>query len=289
MGGPRSRGSRPRGHRHRPELRARVRRPAPARSRPTGVVPGPSPRRACSAPTAPPIASPPQRHVRGRWLVRDAVVRTRTRSISLVRALLRQQGYRVPSGSAENCVDRVQGLPLPGCLLSVVAPLRALMRPLNRPLSYSDERSSTSPSRIRACAAPALGPLRRPCHRHRHPRRHRRRRALPPRASTRSLSRPRASRVQLGRDPPPRPHHQGRPLPRALAADSGRRLDPAPPLPAGGGARTWACVSERAAGNRWPSSRAPGASPASATRCCAMAACSIRSAFGLRVRRPPPS
>jgi transposase len=56
--------------------------------------------------------SDPQRHVRGRLLVRDAVVRTRTRYISLIRALLRQHGYRVPSGSAESFVHRVQGLPL---------------------------------------------------------------------------------------------------------------------------------------------------------------------------------
>src|SRR6266478_4057927 len=52
--------------------------------------------------------SDPQRHVRGRLLVRDALVRTRTRYISLIRALLRQHGYRVPSGSAESFVHRVQ-------------------------------------------------------------------------------------------------------------------------------------------------------------------------------------
>ena len=39
-----------------------------------------------------------QRHVRGRLGVRDALVGTRTRSISLIRALLRQHGYRIPSG-----------------------------------------------------------------------------------------------------------------------------------------------------------------------------------------------
>ena len=50
--------------------------------------------------------SDPQRHVRGRLLVRDALVRTRTRYISLIRALLRQQGYRVPSGSAEAFATR---------------------------------------------------------------------------------------------------------------------------------------------------------------------------------------
>ena len=40
--------------------------------------------------------SDPQRHVRGCLLVRDALVRTRY--ISFIRALLRQHGYRVPSG-----------------------------------------------------------------------------------------------------------------------------------------------------------------------------------------------
>ncbi len=79
-----------------------------------------------------------QRHVRGRLGVRDALVQTRTRYISVIRALLRQQGYRVPSGSAGSFVDRVQALPLPGRLLSVVAPLLAVMRPLNRQLAYSD-------------------------------------------------------------------------------------------------------------------------------------------------------
>ena len=80
----------------------------------------------------------PQRHVRGRLGVRDALVRTRTRYLSLICALLRQHGYRVPSGSAEHFIQRVQRLPLPGRLLSVVAPLLAVMRPLNQQLTYSD-------------------------------------------------------------------------------------------------------------------------------------------------------
>jgi hypothetical protein len=50
--------------------------------------------------------SDPQRHVRGRLLVRDAVVWTRTRYISVIRALICQQGYRVPSDSAENFTRR---------------------------------------------------------------------------------------------------------------------------------------------------------------------------------------
>jgi transposase len=52
--------------------------------------------------------SDPQRHVRGRLGVRDALVHTSTRYISVIRALLRQQGYRVPSGSAEAFIQRVR-------------------------------------------------------------------------------------------------------------------------------------------------------------------------------------
>ena len=57
--------------------------------------------------------SDPQRHVRGRLTGRDAVVPTWTRYISLICALLRQQGYRVPSGSAEAFVQRVATVACP--------------------------------------------------------------------------------------------------------------------------------------------------------------------------------
>ena len=103
------------------------------------------------------------RHVRGRLVVRDALVRTRTRYISVIRALLRQQGYRVPSGSAAHFSDRVQALPLPGRLRSVVAPLLALMRPLNGQLTYSDatiEHLAVQDPRVpRLRSVPSIGPV----------------------------------------------------------------------------------------------------------------------------------
>jgi transposase len=55
-----------------------------------------------------------QRHVRGRLAVRDALVRTRTRYLALIRALLRRHGWRVPTGSAETFSRRVMALRLPG-------------------------------------------------------------------------------------------------------------------------------------------------------------------------------
>jgi transposase len=42
-----------------------------------------------------------QRHVRARLTVRDALVRTRTRYISLIRALLRQHGWLVSAPMVE--------------------------------------------------------------------------------------------------------------------------------------------------------------------------------------------
>jgi len=104
-----------------------------------------------------------QRQVRGRLGVREALVRTRTRYISLLRALLRQHGYRVPSGSAEGFVARVAALPLPGELRSLIAPLLAVMLPLNRQLAYSDgviERLAAHDPRLpRLRTVPSIGPV----------------------------------------------------------------------------------------------------------------------------------
>ena len=104
-----------------------------------------------------------QRHVRGRLGVRDALVHTRTRYISLIRALLRQQGYRVPSGSAEAFIQRVRALPLPGQLLSLIAPLLAVMRHLNQQLAYSDATiehlAAQDPRLPRLRSVPCVGPV----------------------------------------------------------------------------------------------------------------------------------
>ncbi len=96
-----------------------------------------------------------QRHVRGRLGVRDALVRTRTRSISLIRALLRQHGYRVPSGSAEGFGRRIDAMALPGPVLSLIGPRLAVMLPLNRQLAYSDDViEHVAAQDARACTGP---------------------------------------------------------------------------------------------------------------------------------------
>jgi transposase len=95
--------------------------------------------------------------------VRDALVSTRTRYISLIRALLRQHGYRVPSGGAEAFVDRVATMTLPGRLLSLIAPLLAVMQHLNRQLAYCDEaieHVAAQDVRVqRLRSVPSIGPV----------------------------------------------------------------------------------------------------------------------------------
>jgi len=104
-----------------------------------------------------------QRHVRGRLGVREALVRTRTRYIAVIRARLRQDGGWVPTGSADGFGRRVLALPLPGRLRSEVAPLLAVMRPVHAQLVYSDDRiealTGTDERGRRLRSVPPVGPV----------------------------------------------------------------------------------------------------------------------------------
>ena len=104
-----------------------------------------------------------QRQVRAQLAVRDTLVRTRTRSIALSRALLRQHGYVVPTGGAEAFARRVVAVELPGRLLSQVGPLLALMRTVNTQLAYCETEiehvSARDPRVQRLRTAPSIGPV----------------------------------------------------------------------------------------------------------------------------------
>ncbi|MBA3260482.1 MAG: hypothetical protein H0T68_13580 [Gemmatimonadales bacterium] len=54
-----------------------------------------------------------RRHVRAELAVRDSLVRTRTRYVALVRALVRREGLRLASGAAEPTRAKLATLPLP--------------------------------------------------------------------------------------------------------------------------------------------------------------------------------
>jgi transposase len=68
-------------------------------------------------------ASDEQRRVRARLSIREALVRSRGRHISLVRALLRREGLRVADGATERFVARVAKVDVPTDLRAEIEPL----------------------------------------------------------------------------------------------------------------------------------------------------------------------
>ncbi|HTP25468.1 MAG TPA: IS110 family transposase [Anaeromyxobacteraceae bacterium] len=104
-----------------------------------------------------------QRRVRARLAVREALVRTRTGYVSLARALLRQHGQPVGTGTPERFAERVERLSLPGQLLSEVAPLLAIILQLNKQIAFLDAlieevgRQQQSVRLIRS--VPSIGPV----------------------------------------------------------------------------------------------------------------------------------
>jgi hypothetical protein len=108
-------------------------------------------------------ASADSRRLRQRLRVRAHVVQLRSRSISLLRALLRQDGLRLPSGSAETIVARVDRVALPAALADVIAPLRTWLTQLNATLADLDQavraRAAADATAQRLMSAPGVGPV----------------------------------------------------------------------------------------------------------------------------------
>ena len=95
--------------------------------------------------------------------VRQQCVRARTGALNLVRALLRQEGIRLPMGSAERALERLATLALPPALMARLAPLRALVTTLNTEVAAAD-RALTAEARAdqsvtRLMTVPGVGPI----------------------------------------------------------------------------------------------------------------------------------
>jgi len=108
-------------------------------------------------------ASAPQRHVRAQLAVRDALIRTRTRYVSVVKALARRDGLRLPPGNPVHTEAKLAALPLAAPLAGELAPLRALLAPLNQEIAGADERlaavAAADPVVRRLQTAPGIGPV----------------------------------------------------------------------------------------------------------------------------------
>jgi transposase len=108
-----------------------------------------------------------QCHVRARLAVREAMVRTRAKYISLIRALLRRDGFRVPSGDVASFPRRLEALPLPAESRAEVEPLVALMMSLNEQIKRADDELAalvrSDPVVKRLTSAPGVGPVTAAC------------------------------------------------------------------------------------------------------------------------------
>ena len=104
-----------------------------------------------------------RRHLRGRLAVREALVRTRARYISLIRTLLRREGLRVRSGNAEKFVERVAEVDVPDLLQHEIKPLLAVMDHLDTQIALADRKMAVLASEEgeirRLCTAPGVGPV----------------------------------------------------------------------------------------------------------------------------------
>lgn len=103
------------------------------------------------------------RERRAQIAVRDALVGSRTKYISLVRALVRQEGYRVGTGSVRTFAPRVQAQALPAGVQARVAPLLTAIAALTTQIAALDQalaqlmRADAVAPRL--CTTPGVGPI----------------------------------------------------------------------------------------------------------------------------------
>ena len=100
-----------------------------------------------------------RRHVRAELAVRDALVRTRTR----YKALVRRDGLRVAGSESERVAERIAALELSATLAGELAPLFALLAPLNAEIAAADCRiaalTAADPIVTLLTTAPGIGPI----------------------------------------------------------------------------------------------------------------------------------
>ncbi len=107
--------------------------------------------------------SPTQRDVRAVVGIRELLVRTRTRWIVHTRTLLRRDGLRLAPGRAERFVARVNAVSLSPLLRAQIAPVLALLAPLNVHIAELDSQVSQAARADerarRLTTVPGVGPL----------------------------------------------------------------------------------------------------------------------------------
>lgn len=104
-----------------------------------------------------------QRATQQRLGVRRHLVQVRSGTLCVIRAVLRQQGYRVGGGSAERFLQRLDRLALPPTLVAVLAPLRATVEAVTAAIAAAEAPLLTAaqadPVVQRLQTVPGVGPI----------------------------------------------------------------------------------------------------------------------------------
>lgn len=104
-----------------------------------------------------------QRQRRQALRVREQLVRARTQLINLLRAQLRQEGYRLPSGAAERVTARYAALTLEASLRAVLAPTITTLETLTAQIATCDRElnqvAQSDPVVRQLMTAPGIGPI----------------------------------------------------------------------------------------------------------------------------------
>jgi transposase len=103
------------------------------------------------------------RDVRRTLQVRRQLGQMRSQMICRIRAMLRQEGLRLPSGAAETIVARLTRVALPPTLTAILAPLRQVLHTVNAELAAADaalhDRAVADAAAQRLMSAPGVGPV----------------------------------------------------------------------------------------------------------------------------------
>lgn len=104
-----------------------------------------------------------QGELRTQLAVREIMVRQRTKIISLVRATIRRQGLRVPTGASHTFGKRVEEMELPEETRELLAPLMRVMETLNEQIKDThaklEDQARNDTQLYKLQSVPAIGPL----------------------------------------------------------------------------------------------------------------------------------
>lgn len=104
-----------------------------------------------------------QRHIRAKLAVRETLVRTRAKYISLIGAIVRREGWRLASGSSRAFLTRLAQLALTAEMENEIAPLKTVMETLNEQIQQADQELATlvraDEQAQRLTTVPGIGPV----------------------------------------------------------------------------------------------------------------------------------